>query len=142
MIGTVILCMRIILTSRTITTSKRDISRMEEQYVVSPLPCCCCGGEMRVGRSGIALCAACGSQSSELPSGAGTGIEGLETLRRRNFESLLTRIETRRPLRGARLLEVGCAKGWFLEAARRRGAECFGIEPEEANAVIAREAGF
>lgn len=97
---------------------------------------------MRVGRSGIALCAACGSQSSELPSGAGTGIEGLETLRRRNFESLLTRIETRRPLRGARLLEVGCAKGWFLEAARRRGAECFGIEPEEANAVIAREAGF
>ncbi|MEM9764572.1 MAG: class I SAM-dependent methyltransferase [Pseudomonadota bacterium] len=97
---------------------------------------------MRVERSGIAACIVCGFQCSELQSGAGTGIEGLETLRRRNFERLLTRIETRRPLRGAKLLEVGCTKGWFLEAASRRGAECFGIEPEEANAVVARDAGF
>lgn len=97
---------------------------------------------MKVARSGIWTCASCGFQSSELQSGAGTGIDGLEALRRRNFEILLARIENIRPLQGLKLLEVGCAKGWFLKAARQRGAECFGIEPEEANAAMAREEGY
>ena len=90
----------------------------------------------------LGACRGCGFQASTLTPGAGTGIAGLEQLRRDNFEALLDRLEQIRPLRGAKLLEVGCAKGWFLAAAAERGAKAKGIEPELANVEIARAAGL
>lgn len=87
-------------------------------------------------------CAACRFEASTLEAGAGTGIAGLEQLRRDNFEMLLDRLEALGPLKGKRLLEIGSAKGWFLEAARRRGAVVRGLEPEAANAEIARAQGY
>jgi SAM-dependent methyltransferase len=94
-------------------------------------------------RNGWVLrCPACGFFASTLTPGAGTGIGGLERLRRSNFEKLLDRLEKLKPLRGTSLLEVGSARGWFLEAAARRGAQVYGIEPEAANANLARAAGL
>ena len=105
--------------------------------------CCAVCGEPMVRCSGwLAKCPGCGFLASTLPPGAGTGIEGLETTRKANFEKLLDRLEEHRKLVGLLLLEVGCAKGLFLDAARRRGAEVRGIEPEVSNATIAREKGF
>lgn len=104
--------------------------------------CTVCGGRMAVRKGWLARCTACGFLASNLPAGAGTGIEGLETLRQANFERILDRLAKHRPLAGARVLEVGCAKGLFLEAALRRGAEARGIEPELRNAEFARERGF
>lgn len=89
----------------------------------------------------VERCAACGYQRSTLRPGAGTGIDGLESLRRANFELILDRLEVIRPLRGARILEIGSAWGWFLEAATRRGAVAHGIEPEAANVELSRAAG-
>jgi SAM-dependent methyltransferase len=40
--------------------------------------------------------------------------------------------------RPARLLEVGCAGGFFLEAARAEGIEVFGVEPSEDGSHFAR----
>lgn len=37
-----------------------------------------------------------------------------------------------------RLLEVGCGEGWFLEAAREKGFEVEGLEPEPARAARVR----
>lgn len=67
---------------------------------------------------------------------------GLEHLRRRNFELVLDRLERVRPLDGARLLDVGCAHGWFLEAAARRGAAPVGIEPDTEIGEAARDRGL
>lgn len=39
---------------------------------------------------------------------------------------------------GGRLLEIGCASGFFLEAARRAGFDVLGIEPSETPAQQAR----
>jgi SAM-dependent methyltransferase len=86
-------------------------------------------------------CPRCGYLASTLPPGAGTGIDGLEAIRRANFETLLDRLAKHRPIAGRRLLEVGCAKGLFLEAATRRGALVHAIEPELENARIARARG-
>lgn len=97
---------------------------------------------MRARNAWLQDCPSCGFLASSLVAGAGTGIEGLEELRRGNFELLLDRLERLRPLAGASLLEVGCAKGWFLAAAARRGANVRGIEPEDANAQIAHSAGL
>ena len=73
---------------------------------------------------------------------AGAGIDGLEALRRANFELLLDRLENQGSIRGKRLLEVGSARGWFLEAAGKRGADVRGIEPEAENARVAQDHGL
>jgi SAM-dependent methyltransferase len=88
------------------------------------------------------VCGACGFRSSKLAPGAGLGIDGLEALRRRNFEILLDRMEGFTSLAGARVLEVGAAKGWFLTIAKARGACASGIEPDSQNAAHCRDQGL
>ncbi|EPL9726674.1 class I SAM-dependent methyltransferase, partial [Pseudomonas aeruginosa] len=55
--------------------------------------------------------------------------DGLRALRVANFTTLLERIKAKKP--GGRLLEVGCAHGWFLELAQK-SFEVVGIEPDQA----------
>ncbi|QQR69371.1 MAG: class I SAM-dependent methyltransferase [Alphaproteobacteria bacterium] len=56
--------------------------------------------------------------------------EALGELRRFNFDLTLDHIAKLTPATGKRLLDVGCAHGWFLEAAAKRGHACFGVEPD------------
>src|SRR5580698_8766443 len=104
--------------------------------------CDACGTSMQSQRDWLFRCPKCNLYHSTLMPGSGTGIEGLEDLRRANFELMLDRVEQGRSLSGLRLLEIGSAKGWFLEAATRRGMVAQGLEPEEANVRIARTNGL
>jgi len=90
----------------------------------------------------LAECNSCAFLCSSLRAGSGTGIDGLEILRRSNFQIVLDQIGKHTQLQDKRLLEVGSAKGWFLEAARERGVKARGIEPELANAELATDRGF
>lgn len=54
---------------------------------------------------------------------------GLKTLRTRNFQTVLSRINALKK-QGSRLLEVGCAHGWFLDLARQ-DFDVTGIEPDQ-----------
>lgn len=56
--------------------------------------------------------------------------EAFRDLRRDNYEQILDAVDRIRHLDGAQVLDVGCSNGWFLSAADRRGARCFGIEPD------------
>jgi 2-polyprenyl-3-methyl-5-hydroxy-6-metoxy-1,4-benzoquinol methylase len=56
---------------------------------------------------------------------------------RRNAARVLSRLE--REVKGRRLLDVGCAAGFFLEAARERGWSTFGLELSSFGAQHARE---
>lgn len=73
-----------------------------------------------------------------------TGYEEGEDAYRRNFARLLALVERHgRPLRGARLLEVGCATGAFLALAAQRGVDAsLGIEPSPYARRRARERGL
>jgi SAM-dependent methyltransferase len=51
-------------------------------------------------------------------------------LRRRNFGQILGRLGRQTDLKGKSILDVGCAQGWFLEAAEAVGMRAVGIEPE------------
>jgi SAM-dependent methyltransferase len=104
--------------------------------------CEACGSVMRKKKTWLYRCKACGFLASTLRPAEGTGVPGLEELRRCNFEIMLDRLEEMRPLAGTRILEVGSAWGWFLEAAQRRGGKVHGIEPEAANAELARQHGL
>jgi SAM-dependent methyltransferase len=64
----------------------------------------------------------------------------LKSLRMTNYDVILDGCSQLIPPR-ARMLDVGCAHGWFLEAARRRGYEAVGIEPDNQMAAIAHLAG-
>jgi len=67
---------------------------------------------------------------SSLESGAATVVGGgLEPLRRKNFETIWFFLEQLGEVRGKRVLEVGCERGWFLEAAQKRGGLTTGVEP-------------
>jgi 2-polyprenyl-3-methyl-5-hydroxy-6-metoxy-1,4-benzoquinol methylase len=54
---------------------------------------------------------------------------GLKSLRVDNFNKLLDSI-TRCGKQSGNVLDVGCAHGWFLEAAQKRGFQTLGIEPD------------
>lgn len=87
-------------------------------------------------------CPDCGLECSRLDeedhAGSPSGLaedhreEGLEGLRRSNFERVLDRITPLLRSRNATLLDVGCGHGWFLDAASRRGLRPAGIEPDQA----------
>lgn len=66
----------------------------------------------------------------------------LYALRRENFERILDALAGYGRLEGARLLEVGCAHGWFLERATSRGVAAAGLEPDAGVAARARAAGL
>jgi SAM-dependent methyltransferase len=54
----------------------------------------------------------------------------LSAVRRKNFDIILDRLTALTPCEGSVLLDVGCAHGWFLDAAARRGYVAYGIEPD------------
>jgi SAM-dependent methyltransferase len=67
---------------------------------------------------------------------------GLSHVRVVTADMILDRVSLCMHLEGSHLLDVGCAYGWFLEAARRRGAVGVGIEPDKEAAAIARSRGL
>lgn len=67
--------------------------------------------------------------------------ETLRPLRMANYERILERLVPR--IDAAKPgLEVGSAYGWFQQAARGRGIEVVGIEPDREVAAYARAEGF
>jgi 2-polyprenyl-3-methyl-5-hydroxy-6-metoxy-1,4-benzoquinol methylase len=67
---------------------------------------------------------------------------GLKPLRVRNFELTLAALDAGGPVRGARLLDVGSAHGWFVEAAKARGMCVVGVEPDDEVARHSIERGL
>jgi SAM-dependent methyltransferase len=57
---------------------------------------------------------------------------------RRLFARVMDRLDRFAPGRRGRMLDVGCAAGFLLEAARARGREVVGVEPSPAMADHAR----
>lgn len=104
--------------------------------------CEVCGADMRSKKPWLYACGECGFMASTLQPAEGTGVGGLEALRRQNFEIMLDKLEQITSMAGARILEIGAAWGWFLEAVSRRGGRARGIEPELANAELCRQHGF
>ena len=126
----------------------------------SPASCPACAGPLARGlRDWHRVCTACGYEGSTLPprileqpeggalDEAGRA-DGLADLRRRNFATLAALIARARSApAGAsdaarpRLLDVGCAHGWFLEAVAG-DYHTVGIEPDRAVAAATRARGI
>jgi SAM-dependent methyltransferase len=93
-------------------------------------------------------CPACGFFASKLPVriNAVRQIDedarerALKGIRLSNFQQLLTECSDLLPI-GGKLLDIGCAHGWFMEAATARGITCVGIEPDVEMEIRARSAG-
>jgi SAM-dependent methyltransferase len=119
----------------------RDPTMGTERRTSNSKECPACGMAMREVNAWLYACPGCRYMKSSLTPGVGAPVEGIEYLRRRNFEALLDRLSCHKTLKDARLLEPGCGKGWFLEAAQRRGMIVQGNEPGPDGAV-ARNSGF
>lgn len=76
-------------------------------------------------------CPSCNFKQSTLKSGAGRGVDGLETLRKQNFQTIIERLASHIDLTKAKCLEVGCAEGWFLEAMTAIGADISAVEASD-----------
>jgi len=93
-------------------------------------------------------CPACGFFASKLPVriNAVQRVDedarerALKGIRLSNFQQLLTECADLLP-GDARLLDIGCAHGWFMEAAEACGMTCVGIEPDLEMERRARSAG-
>jgi SAM-dependent methyltransferase len=120
--------------------------------VSKPLPnCIVCGkATARERHDWLFRCTVCGFLSSSLEpriNAATARIDeekrehALNSLRRRNFETILDWLAETGVKPPARILEIGCGHGWFLLAARARGYEPIGIEPDGQIAAIAQANG-
>jgi 2-polyprenyl-3-methyl-5-hydroxy-6-metoxy-1,4-benzoquinol methylase len=105
------------------------------------MSCIVCGTPQAAGLTGWhASCHECGYESAALQGAinetpAGSPVDederelGLKALRQENFRDIVD-LARRLARPGARrLLDVGCAHGWFLETARE-GFDVLGIEPD------------
>jgi SAM-dependent methyltransferase len=93
-------------------------------------------------------CPACGFFASKLPVRINSvqridedaRERALKAIRVSNFQQLLTECRDLLPSGGS-LLDIGCAHGWFMEAATARGITCVGIEPDLEMERRARSVG-
>jgi SAM-dependent methyltransferase len=97
-------------------------------------------------------CPACGYLASNLSPRIGDRassdvldeehrVLALVSLRRKNFDRILDRIDSMTSPDRRSLLEVGCAHGWFLDAAAQRGYAVHGIEPDAPIGALASGKG-
>jgi len=64
--------------------------------------------------------------------------QGLRTVRIANFEKLLNELNSFK--KNGKLLDVGCAHGWFLDVAAK-SYEVVGVEPDQNIATLAKKDG-
>ena len=109
-------------------------------------PCAVCRADLRATLEPWCFrCPSCGTWASSLTvainSSAHRSLDeerrevGLAELRRYNFGVITDRLLEEGLQPGSRLLDVGSAHGWFLEAAASCGLKVEGIEPDEAVAA-------
>lgn len=119
-----------------------------------PRRCTVCEATMRETRHPWCFrCPQCGFLASTLPAHIDDGAaadavdekrreDALTRLRKKNFERILDLLGEHAGYAGGELLEVGCAHGWFLDAAARRGYNVHGIEPDGPMAEVAARRGY
>ncbi len=141
-------------TTRAATRDARSLvlSRRLSQRDPTPVSACAvCGAvTVRLRHDWLRRCPRCAFLSSTLAvrvnSSAGAIDEdararALSALRRRNFERVLDALGAAGLKTGARVLDVGCAHGWFVEAAVARGYDACGLEPDTELVAVARRTG-
>lgn len=110
------------------------------------MECQVCGSQMRADVIDRTYrCDGCGFYSSEFPIeinnlrviDEGAREAALFPLRAVSFRQILDDCAALIPAAGS-ILDVGCAHGWFMEAANARGYRCFGIEPDDDMAARLR----
>ena len=85
----------------------------------------------------VAKCQQCDLLMSNLSADIGRHAEGIETLRKNNFQKIITKI-LKLSKKDPHLLEIGCGDGWFLDVCQDYKIKCDGIEPDVAQEVLAR----
>jgi SAM-dependent methyltransferase len=118
----------------------------------APSTCDLCGGPVEAAVSDWTfLCGRCGLwKSSLVPAiddperhlSESDRFSGLEHVRLSNFERIFERLSRLTDLDSLRLLDIGCAYGWFLEAAVSHRMTAVGVEPDSRTAAMARARGL
>lgn len=104
------------------------MKKLEHRVIMN---CFICRHEMNKEEEWLYTCPSCGFERSLLTPGSGRGVDGLETLRKQNFQIIIGHLKKHRELNILKCLEVGSAEGWFLEAMQAEGVKLKAVEASE-----------
>jgi 2-polyprenyl-3-methyl-5-hydroxy-6-metoxy-1,4-benzoquinol methylase len=88
-----------------------------------------------------AMCDNCRYMMSNSQAGAGTEIEGVDAVRKKNFTTICAFIKREFPAANT-VLDVGCSRGIFLNTAGKAGLTPTGLEPDKRLAEFCRAQGY
>jgi SAM-dependent methyltransferase len=125
---------------------------MPADHAIRPAACVVCGCAMRARLAAdVWRCPQCNYWCSTFTAAGSRPPIALDEVRRqaalaavrsRNAREIFRVLGAYGPLRGARLCDVGCGYGWFLETAQSLGMDALGIEPDAAVAQQAIAGGL
>ena len=102
-------------------------------------PCIICNSDLKKINEYVFKCKNCLFLKSNLKSGYGREIEGIEELRRKNFKQIIRIIKTLKLSENVKILEIGSGSGLFIEECENSKLNILGSEADEKQVILLKK---
>ena len=101
--------------------------------------CIICNSDLKKNGDYVFKCSKCLFLKSNLKSGYGREVEGINELRRKNFKQIIKIIKSLDNSEELKILEIGSGNGLFIEECNKSQIDISGSEPDNKNVMQLRK---
>ena len=101
--------------------------------------CTICSSDLKKINKYVFKCKKCLFLKSNLKSGYGREVEGIDELRRKNFKQIIKVIKSINTLEKFKILEIGSGSGLFIEECKASGIDISGSEADNEQVTLLKK---